>query len=53
MGKTEMTRSELSSLMVKLMEARAAAAFAQAHYEDLYHKLWGEIEQHYPIEPRN
>lgn len=52
MDKTTMTRSELNRLMVNVMEAKSIAAHAQARYEQLYEKLWGEIQQHYPIEPR-
>lgn len=47
-----MTRIELNNLLVQMVEAKARLAIAQQHYENLYEKLWNEIQQHYPIEPK-
>jgi len=49
----KMTRTEVHSLLVQVTEAKAVLAAAQSHYDKLYHRLWNEIQQHYPIEPRN
>lgn len=47
-----MTRIELNNLLVQLVEAKARLAIAQQHYANLYEKLWNEVQQHYPIEPK-
>lgn len=47
-----MTRIELNNLLVQMVEAKARLAIAQQHYANLYEKLWNEIQQHYPIEPK-
>lgn len=47
-----MTRVEVHNLLVRVVEAKAQLAIMQQHYDDLYEKLWHEIQQHYPIQPR-
>lgn len=47
-----MTRIELNNLLVQMVEAKARLAIAQQYYDNLYEKLWNEIQQHYPIEPK-
>lgn len=47
-----MTRIELNNLLVQMVEAKARLAITQQYYDDLYHKFWNEVQQHYPIEPK-